>query len=119
MSARIIRNIAETPNLTPIQFPEHTGVTPSQRIKRPAPKTSERIIGHSNSDGSNQGLAAQARAQAEQILSEAYAEAERIENKAYEQGYRAGQDAAAVSSEERLKQVKSEYENSILQLDKL
>ena len=120
MSARIIRNIEDTPNLTPIQFPEHKGTSPNARIRRPAPKTNERIIGHSKDDGgSGHGLVAQARAQAEQILSEAYAEAERIENKAYEQGYRAGQDAAAISNEERLKQVKAEYENSILQLDRL
>ncbi len=120
MSARIIRNIEDTPNLTPLQFPEHKGLAPNSRTRRPAPKTADRIIGQSkDASGSGQGLVAQARAQAEQILSEAYAEAERIENKAYEQGYRAGQDAAAISSEERLKQVKAEYENSIIQLSRL
>src|ERR1700733_2963032 len=102
MSARIIRNIIDTPNLAPIQFPEHIRTSPSPRIKRPAPKIAERISAQTkNETGTIHDLAAQARAQAEAILSEAYAEAQRIENNAYEQGYKAGQEAALISNEER------------------
>ena len=57
MSARIIRNIEDTPNLMPIQFPEHTGISPNAR-KRPAPKATDSAYGKARTEFLNKLFAA-------------------------------------------------------------
>jgi len=116
MSARIIRDAGNPPAFTPIEFPEHNAgpASGTSHIRRTTPRISDRQT--STDKG---GLVASARAQAEIIIAEANEQADNIEKKAYEQGYRAGQETAIAANEERLRQIKAEYQNSILQLSQL
>lgn len=128
MSARVIRGSSDVLAFPPLHFPDQAGDTDAGKEDRALdPSRPERPNGRSRYSSRNHHpgnqtpsqLLAAAREEAEAMLAEASSQAAAIEAAARDAGSQAGRAEGLAAAGEELVDIKREYQESILKLDRL